>query len=80
MKRYSLLKTCGWDYRGQGRDEKDVLYPLEMPIKQRQLWLGKVRAYAHITLVHNVVSDYILPFLLAGGVIFYYLAWDVVFA
>lgn len=75
---YRLLQLRDWNFQGQGRRE-DILYPQEMPIKQRWLWRGIVRAYLHVIFVHNVVTDYILPFLLAGGVLLYYFVWDAVF-
>lgn len=68
---YRALKMCNWVYNGQGRHQ-DALYPLNIAVPQRHLASGIVRAYVHIILVHNVVTDYILPFLLAGFIFCYY--------
>jgi hypothetical protein len=76
---YKLLKTRNWLYQGQclryetaaqvgeGRHQD-----IEMPIKRGQLRAERVSAYWHTFVVHNVGTDYILPFLLAAFVLLYY--------
>lgn len=73
--RYDLLKDNKWVYRGQqvvpGPAGANVSEPVSVPVSRWQLRSGILRAVADTSLRSSVVTDYLLPFLLAAVVLWY---------
>ena len=73
---YRILKNSNWSYRAQ-RPERNTdgaivqLHTVEVPISRWDLRFPIARALAEINLRNSVVTDYLLPFFVAGFVIWY---------
>lgn len=69
---YFILKSNSWIYKGAilnegGRDTT----PFEFPIERWQLWKGIMSAIMDSIFRNSVVTDYILPLLIACTVLYY---------
>jgi hypothetical protein len=74
--RYFMLKQNGWIIRGQeavpGADGKTpISQPIELPVSRWDLRRGVAVAVIESTFRSSVVTDYLLPFALAGFVLWY---------
>lgn len=76
---YAFLKRDGWLYKGhalgEGYDTATSSIPgnqyFELAIRRRQLWKGILLSMLDSIFRNSVVTDYLLPFAIAGFIIFY---------
>ncbi|HWR77897.1 MAG TPA: hypothetical protein VN283_11915 [Thiobacillus sp.] len=74
--RYFILKQNGWMFKGQqvvlGPDGKTpISQPIELPISRWAIRRGVAVAFIESTFRSSVATDYLLPFALAGFVLWY---------